>query len=389
MIAPPWITIPPDGYGGTELVIYSLARQLAKMDVEVELFSISKSRIRGVKVNSYYPDEQFEHLYKPLYDASPIPIAHVLFALNAIQQDGKFDIIHDHNGFIGPLALYFATQQPKTPPALHTLHNPQFIIPKSMTKIIPSSLPMWRQFKGAKGLYFVGISKSLIRNAPKELKPRMLPIVHNGIDPEKFPLKTKKRNYFITLGRFSQEKGQHMAAELCEELGFPLDMAGTVASIGSERQLVLELANPLSEYRNYVDFRYYSDKIWPITVKNPRIKYIGNIQGNRKLRFLSNARALLNPIDWEEPFGLTVIEAMACGTPVIAMKRGAMPEIIKHGFNGFLATNKREFRQYINKIDEINPEDCRSTVQERFSSAIMASNYLDRYHEILGTKKRT
>ena len=390
MITPPWLSVPPDGYGGIEVVVDGLTRELTNLGVCVELFSIGKSRIKGIKIHSLYKNEQYSHIHKSLYESSPIVLAHLLFAIDEIVKDGKFDIIHDHNGFLGPALLRLATEIPSLPPVLHTLHGPPFSSPKlSNNHGIPDNRPMWQQLANIKNLYIVGISKTLMREAPPELKRQLLASVHNGIEVKQFRFRAKKQKHFITLARFSREKGQHVAAKLCDELGYSLKMAGTVAGIDSERKLVLELANPLSEYRSYPDFRYYSDNVWPLTVSNPHITYVGNVGGHRKINFIGAAKALLFPIDWEEPFGMAVIEAFACGTPVVAMNRGAMPEIIEHGVNGFLAKSVPEFRKYMQRIEEIDPARCRQTVEELFSTHIMAREYLKRYHQILGYKSRS
>ena len=160
-------------------------------------------------------------------------------------------------------------------------------------------------------------------------------------------------------------------------------MAGTVAGISSNRKLLFELSNPLSAYRKNEEFRYYSDKILPYVLRYPRITYSGNLSGNAKNKFLGEAKALLFPIDWEEPFGMAVIEALACGTPVIAMKRGAMPEIIEHGVNGFLAENEKEFFEYALRADEISTLRCRESVEKYFSAKAMAENYTERYRSII------
>ena len=384
MIAPPWLSVPPTGYGGLEEMLYGLVRGLKKLGVEVELFSIASSRVRGVKINSFFKEEAYQHIHRPIYESSPVAIAQMMFALQSIRVDRKFDIIHDHNGYIGPLALNYFTQISGTPPAIHTLHGPPFSNPKQLKKSgLPDNRNVWKHISRSNRLYIVGISQSLMKDSPPGLRSRILPVVHNGVDVELFPYQPKKQKHFITMARFSTEKGQHIAAKLCDELRYKLEMAGTIAGINSPRQLVLELANPLSDYRGFADFRYYSDRVWPITVKNPRIRYVGNLAGRRKLRFLADAKALLFPIDWEEPFGMAVIEALACGTPVVAMKRGAMPEIIKHGVNGFLASTEAEFKDYMRRTDEIDPQACRQSVEKEFSVPVMAQKYLDRYQSVL------
>jgi glycosyltransferase involved in cell wall biosynthesis len=384
MIAPPWLSVPPTGYGGIEEVLFGLLRGLKKLGVEAELFSIATSKVRGVKVNSFFKEEAYQHIHRPIYESSPITIAHIMYSLQTIRIDRRFDIIHDHNGFIGPLALNYFTQTSGNPPAIHTYHGPPFSSPKQMKKSgLPDNRDFWKHISRNNRLYVVGISQSLMRGSPPALRGRTLPVVYNGIDVDLFPFQPKKQKHFITMARFSAEKGQHVAARICDELGYSLEMAGNIAGINTPRQIVLELANPLSDYRAFADFRYFSDKIWPLTVKNRRIRYVGNLSGRRKLRFLANAKALLFPIDWDEPFGLAVIEALACGTPVVAMRRGSMPEIIEHGVNGWLANTEAELKEYMQRVDEINPEACRRSVEKNFSVPVMAQRYLDRYRSVL------
>ncbi len=384
MIAPPWLTIPPSGYGGIENVIYALVPELIKLGVHVELFATGDSKVRASKKHSLYPAGQYEHIHKPQYDSLPITIAHILNALDYIARDGHFDVIHDHNGFIGPLVFMYTNK--KLPPAVHTLHGPPFTTPDRLQVGKPDNLPMWRELAKADGLYVVGISKALMRSAPRALKAITLPPVHNAMSLRGVPFVVKKSNYFMTLGRFHPDKGQDIAVRVCTELGVKLKMAGTVGDIGNTRQLLLELANPLSKYRSVEDFRYYSDYIFPNLIDN-QITYIGEVEGKRKINLLSKARALLFPIQWDEPFGMVAIEALATGTPVVAMARGALPEIIQHGVNGFLAKNETEFKKYVAIVDQIDPAACRKSVEENFSAPIMAARYIERYVEAMQRSK--
>src|SRR4029078_4544079 len=223
MLAPPWLSIPPKGYGGIELVVEGLVSELVKMGVDVTLFTIGDSSIRGVKRKVYYKDEQYHHIHKPVYESAPVAIAQVAYALNQIRGAG-FDIIHDHNVFVGPLALQWATQLKDMPPALHTLHGPPFSDVDEDDLTTPDNTLMWRQLGASKRLYYVGISKALTRAAPRALKPQILPAVHNAIDVHQFIFESKKKNHFITLARFSREKGEHTAARLADKLGYRLQM---------------------------------------------------------------------------------------------------------------------------------------------------------------------
>lgn len=382
IIAPPWLAMPIKGYGGIELVLQTLVEGLKKNNVEVVIFGNGQRKIRGVETRSLFKREVYDHIHRPLNESVSIPIAHTLFAINEIIADGKFDVIHDNMEFIDPSILAWASTQKNVPPIIHTHHGPPFN--QNETSDMPDAAPYWKQLARQMGkLYIVGISDALVAPAPKELQPRILKTVYNAVDVDAFPFVTDKKNYFCTLARFNREKAQHVAARLCAKKRYRLRMAGTVAGIGSNRKLLLELANPMSPYRSSADFKYYSDKVLPYTLRYPKITFSGNVDGKKKLKFLSEAKALLFPIDWDEPFGMAVIEALACGTPVIAMRRGAMPEIIQHGVNGFLADTEEEFAEYMDRIDEIDPAVCRQSVIDTFSADAMAEEYIKRYQQVI------
>lgn len=388
MIAPPWLALPIKGYGGIELVIEALVRELQRHGVEVELFANGARKMDGVKTHAFYNEEIFRRIDEPYYDA-PLQVmqTHLHYALDIIEKDGNFDIIHDHNPYIGPSIFSLASRIKGIPPVLHTLHGPPFTHDQSGDLNAPQidNRPQF-QFMGLGNLYMTCISRAMACQAPVEIRSHLLPAVHNAIDISDFPFVKDKDSYYITLARFTRDKGQHVAVKFAMKYHKRLRMAGTVAGMGTNRKLLMELSNPLSSYRKNEEFRYYSDKILPHVLRHPRITYTGNISGRKKTKFISRAKALLFPIDWDEPFGMAVIEALACGTPVVAMKRGAMPEIIQHGKNGFLAETEAEFFEYANRVDEINPADCRASVERLFSAERMAKAYIKRYEEVL---KRT
>lgn len=392
IITPPWLHIPSEGYGGVEAVLDNLVKGLVDAGVKVEIFGVGKRNLHGAKVHAVTKTEQFEHILKPMFDFSlPIPTSHVQKSLELIKADGGFDIIHDHNYYVGPSMLAWASRLKEMPPAVHTIHGPPLSTEKTIAAGAPDNRIFWKSIAGDHHCYFVSISDAMRKAMPRELDHNMLPTIHNAIDVKHFPFvgKHDKKNYFITLARFSEEKGQHTAVEICARRGYRLRMAGTVATINSTRRVMLELANPLSKYRNDRDFRYYSDKILPYVLRSPRITYSGGVSGKKKMKFISEAKALLFPITWNEPFGMAVIEALACGTPVIAMNHGAMPEIIEHGVNGFLANDEKEFEEYMERVGEINPADCRRSVEEKFSAEVMAASYIDRYEEVISRAKKS
>ncbi len=384
IIAPPWLALPIKGYGGIELVLEGLIDGLKKLDVAVELFANGAHKMRGVKTHYFYKEELFSKIHDPYYDTIGYVNAHIQYALNKITEDGSFDIIHDHNTLVGPLLFALATQTKGVPPVLHTFHGPPFVRQDDK----PDYYSQLKLLKDMGNMYMVPISEAMARTAPANLHTHLLPAVHNAIQLENFPFKSEKKDYYITLARFSSDKGQHIAVKLAEKHKKRLRMAGTVAGIGSSRKLMFELSNPLSDYRSNSEFRYYSDRILPYVLRSRRITYAGNLSGQKKMKFIAEAKALLFPIEWEEPFGMAVIEALACGTPVVAMKRGAMPEIIEHGVTGFLASDEKEFEEYMLRVDEIDPAACRESVERKFSAKTMAAEYIERYREAIRRSKK-
>lgn len=388
IIATPWLTIPPKGYGGIEAVIDGLVKGLMSQGVDVEIFGVGRRKLHGAKVHPVETEEQFQHIHDPWYKVLPIVGGHVQQALKLIEADGTFDVIHDHNGHIGPQVLSWATRFAHMPPAIHTLHGPPFTTDEDVQNGEPDNRRFWSRINGSHHSYLVGISDTLVQSAPREAKQNILGTVYNAVDVRSFPYVEEKKNYFITLARFNSDKGHHIAAKYCNKFKYRLRMAGTIGDIESPQKLLLEMANPLSKYRQNPEFKYYSDEILSYVVRNPRITYSGNVAGPRKLKFISEAKALLFPIQWEEPFGMAVIEALACGTPVVAMRRGAMPEIIEHGVTGFLADTEEEFAQYMQRVDEIDPADCRMAVKQKFSAEVMALGYIERYKEAIERKQK-
>lgn len=384
IIAPPWLAFPIKGYGGIEVVLEGLVNELVALGVDVEIFGNGARKMNKVKTHALYKTEQYLNIDKPMYESIPILAAHMEFALNKIKDDGGFDIIHDHNGFFGPELLAWATNDPNLPPVVHTIHGPPFSNEQMLAQGLPDNRPFWEQLAKNMGrMYVVSISNALMKPAPEGIRSHILPTVYNAIEVKKFPFVQNKKNYFVTLGRFSRDKGQHIAARICVKKGFHLRMAGAINGISNNNKLLSELANPLSPYRGYNDFRYYSDNIFPYTLRYKKITYSGGLSFVKKVKFLSESKALLFPIDWEEPFGMVVIEALACGTPVVAMNRGAMPEIIEHGVNGFLASDEKEFEEYMDRIDEIDPAACRKSVEDNFSANCMAAAYIERYKQAI------
>ncbi|HEV2412978.1 MAG TPA: glycosyltransferase [Candidatus Saccharimonadales bacterium] len=370
----------PGCYHGIENVVHYLASSLYKAGHHVELFTVGGSTTRVSKKHWYHKEEQYKHIHRPWYEATSVTAPHILYALEVIRRAGDFDIIHDHNSFMGPAML--SSIGDDLPPALHTLHEP-FTDERLLGRGIPDNRLLFKHFKPGSRLHFNVISQKQLDDAPRQLKGLIHGIVHNGVDLDFLPFSSEKEDYFINVGRIARDKGQGLAARVCDELGEKFKMAGTVTpTITTARKLARALADIEHIDLWHEDLAYYAKEILPHTAKN-KIEYLGIVTGEAKQKLFAKAKAYLAPYTWEEPFGMSIIDALASGTPVIAYRRGALPEIIEHGVNGFLADDARELRKYIQRIGEIDPAACRKTVEERFSADRMAEDYARLYREII------
>lgn len=381
IIAPPWLSTYPGCYYGIENVIENLTSTLHQLGHEVVLFGVGDSTTEASRRFWYHQDDQYKHVHRPWYQAVPIISSHILYSLNVIKNHGDFDIIHDHNSFVGPAMMAFAYGN--LPPVLHTLHEP-FTDDRLAARGIPDNHMLFNELKYGQGMYFNGISHSQLSTAPKDLDSRILDIIPNGVDLDDYIYSEKKDDYFVILGRVSPDKGQSTAAKVCKEMKVPLKIAGTIGGdISTVKQLKTELKTPTGRsLRNNPDFTYFAEEVQPHLVKG-RVEYVGTIFGQEKMKLLSKAKAFLAPITWEEPFGIAVVDALACGTPVIAYRRGAFPEIIQHGVNGFLVDNEDEMKEYMQRLDEIDPAACRKSVEDNFSALKMTKRYIELYERVI------
>jgi len=378
IIAPPWLKLYPGCFYGIENVVQNLSAQLTKMGHHVELFTVKGSTTKVDKIHWYHEKEQYPHLLRPYNEMLSIWIAHLLYSINIIREAGDFDVIHDHSSFVGPAVFAYATG---LPPVLHTLHEP-FTDEGKLKAGVPDNRLMFEQFKNIKNLYFSAVSETQKSMAPDELLPR-IKVIHNGINPDEYPFSDKKEDFFLMVASVSALKGQATAAKLCSELGIKLKMAGTIggkiSTAEDMRRHMADRASPMHDDRN---FSYFRDEVAPY-LKEGQIEYIGEISGQVKENLFKKAKAFIFPIDWEEPFGIAIIEALASGTPVLAYKRGAMVEIIQHGRNGFLADTYKDLKEYAQKIDEIDPAFCQLSVEEKFSAEVMTEKFVDLYRDII------
>jgi len=267
----------------------------------------------------------------------------------ALAQAEGFDIIHNHAG-----ELVMAMSHLVKVPMLSTMH----------CLITPDSKIIWDHYQG----YYNTISWAERRQMPRVRGGTFIGVVYNAIDVASFPYQEEKEDFLLFLGRISPEKAPHLAVEAARRAGMRLIMAGKVDDNPKDRSYFQGLVKPLIDGR--------------------RVKYIGEADGRLKRELYRRARCLLMPLCWEEPFGLVMVEAMACGTPVIAFRRGAVAEIVAHGQTGFLVEDVEEMAAAVARLDEISPRRCREHVEENFDAPLMAERYLALYEEILYRERK-
>jgi glycosyltransferase involved in cell wall biosynthesis len=333
--------VPPKKYGGMERVVYWLTEELVNRGHDVTLFASGDSKT-SAKLSSVFPRALREMKMDSVYGLNPIVVNHIG---TAYQRQHEFDIIHDHTIYRSlPVA-----QLSKTPVVM-TIHD-------AFTREVK------RVYEAHKRPYIVSISNSQKRPAPNL---NYIGTVYHGLNMQAYPFRKVNDGYLLFVGRFSPEKAPHIAIEIAQSLNIPLVIA---AKYDPER-----------------DFTYFKAYIEP-KLSDPLIQWVGEVDEEERNKLMSRALCLLYPITWREPFGLTVIESMACGCPVVAFNHGSMPEIIEHGKTGFVVEDSEEMMESIQNIGSIDREYCRQTALSRFSHIRMTDEYEKIYYEILEKKE--
>ncbi len=348
-IAPPWIPIPPPGYGGTELVIYNICKGLVANGHDVTLFATK---------NSQSPNELDYVFEKSLTEmdidwTSGLPP--LLHYHQAFKRASEFDMVHAHVSSGTDLTVFPFVSDciQKGIPALITLHGHWPYDRVSYTD------PYYLKFYGD-DLAAINISQAMSKRMPKEL--RNAGVAYNSLDVSTLKYRAKPGKYLTWLGKIVPDKGLHEAILAAKEVKEQFVFGGVVEKSDKNSR------------------EYFATKVKPL-IDDKQIIYLGPQSVRQKAKLMSNAKAFLNPINWEEPFGMVMIESMACGTPVISYNRGAAPELIKNGKTGFLVKNRREIVRAITKIDQIKRKDCRDHVEEKFSPIAAAKSHIEIYEK--------
>ena len=328
MLAPPWITVPPPGYGGVESVVTVLTEALVRRGHEVTLFCAPGSQSSATVwplLDACHPDE----IQRALFESD-----HVARAFAAIDADQNFDVVHDHCGFTA-----VAMADRLDTPIVHTLHGP-----------FTEATQAFYAHHGHK-VSLVGISHAQLASAPVGCGP--VEMIRNPIDLDAWPVQQHTEDYLLWIGRFSEEKGPHRAITAAKAAGVPLVLAGVIQP-GQQAFFDAEIAP-------HID--------------GSQIRFIGEVSGAAKRSAFAHARALLMPIRWDEPFGMVMVEALASCTPVIAFDEGAASELVINGQTGFLVADEAAMAAAVGRLDEIDPRDCRAWVAEHCDADVVAEAY--------------
>jgi glycosyltransferase involved in cell wall biosynthesis len=329
LIAPPWFPVPPPGYGGVELVVGQLADHLTCRGHDVTLFACAGSGTSARVVS-------------PLLDA-PDPAlvgnewldAHHAITSYLEIQDDRYDVVHDHSGIAGPAIGALLRGRP---PVVHTLHGPWNELARHYYSVV------------ARHVHLVAISET---QRAANLDVRYAGVVYNGIELDRYPFRETKDDFLVYIGRANPDKGPTVAIEVARRAGLPLAM-------------IVKKHEPFER-------TYWDEIVAPLL--HDEVEVYEDVSHDRKTDLLSRARAMVFPIQWPEPFGLVMVEAMACGTPVVARPAGAAVELVADGVTGHLRSSLEDLVDAVGRAGECPPAACRDRVARRFSAEAMVRGY--------------
>ena len=338
-VAPLWESVPPKLYGGTERIVSYLTEALVQLGHDVTLFasgdSITAARLEPICSHALRLSTGIFNRDAPM----------TMLVEQALGRPGNFDIIHSHLDFLG-----FPVARRNPVPTVTTFHG---------RLDLPELTPVFHEYAE---MPIVSISDA-------QRKPvswaNWQATVYHGLPRDLYEFHPQHAGYLAYLGRIAPEKRPDQAIEIAKRVGIPLRIAAKVDPIDRE---------------------YYHSEIEPL-LSHPLVDYIGEITDIEKNEFLGNAVALVCPYDWPEPFGLVLIEALACGTPVVAYHRGSIPEIIEDGTTGFVCEDLNEMTAAVHRIQEIDRRNCRRNFDQKFTVERMAQDYLRVYQRLVGKSR--
>ena len=337
-VAPLYESVPPKYYGGTERVVSYLTEELVRQGHDVTLFASGDSETKAHLVAACRRSLRMDkHCVDRLAH-------HMLMLENVVQRAAEFDIVHFHTDY-----LHFPLSRREQITHVTTLHG---------RLDLPDLVPLYQEFRE---MPVISIS-----NGQREPLPwaNWQATVYHGLPADMYQFRDKTGTYLAFLGRVSPEKRVDRAIEIAKQVGIPLKLAAKV---------------------DRVDKDYFETVVEPLL--RPFVEFVGEIGEGEKEEFLSNAYALLFPIDWPEPFGLVIIEAMACGTPVIAYCGGAVPEVMEEGHTGFIVEGLEDAVDAVRRVPELSRKRCREVFDHRFTAERMAHDYLQVYERLINPRQ--
>lgn len=337
-IAPLYESVPPRGYGGTERVVHWLTEELVARGVEVTLFASDDSDTTATLASGC------DQALRPAGRLREGPAWHIVMVEQVLKRASQFDVIHSHIDY-----LPFPQFRRLALPTVTTMHG---------RLDLPELVPVFNEFREQPV-----VSISLDQRKPL-LMANWVGNVYHGLPAIQYSFVDEPEDYLVFVGRICPEKRVDRAIEIAARAGLKLKVAAKV--------------DPLD--------RDYFEKSIEHLLKSPWVEYVGEVGEADKAALIGKARALLFPIDWPEPFGLVMIEAMACGTPVIAFSHGSVPEIIDHGQNGFICGDIDEAVAAVGRLPEISRQECRRIFEQRFTAERMARDYLRIYERIIAER---
>jgi glycosyltransferase involved in cell wall biosynthesis len=334
IVAPPWLSVPPQDYGGTEQVVDQLARGLAAAGHEVELFATGDSTCPVRR----------RHVFEEPVGTNRDVLAELAQIEAAYDAFRDVDLIHDHT-LLGPL---WASTRPPGPLVVTTAHG---ALTESLAELYQ---------RASACVSIVAISRHQASCAPEV---PVAAVIHHGVDVQDVPVGRGDGGYLAFLGRMSPDKGVHRAIRIARRAGRRLLIAA-------------KMWEP-------TEYRYFEEQVEPLLGDD--VEYLGQLRRADKFALLGGAEALLNPIRWAEPFGLVMVEALAAGTPVVSYREGAAPEIVDHGVTGFVCDDEDDMVACLSTVGELDRSRCRRVAEARFSTDRMIDDHLALYGRLLGT----
>lgn len=330
-LAPPWTPVPPELYGGIELVVDRLCRGLVAAGHEVVLFTTGDSTC-PVERRWTLTESEGQRIGMAVPE-----LRHVMAAYDALDD---CDVVHDHTVFGPVYAERFPGRKVVT-----TIHGPFNEELADLYGRIAHRVPI------------IAVSEAQRRPAPQIPIAR---VIHHGIDADEFPFGAGDGGYVLYLGRMAADKGAHRAVRIARKAGVPILLAGKM--------------------REPWELAYFESEVAPLLGDDAR--YLGEVPHHEKVSLLAGARAVLFPIRWNEPFGLVMIEALACGTPVLAFPEGAAPEVVEDGRTGFLCEDDRAMVEALDEVGRIDRADCRAAVEGYFSTSRMVAEHVELFESL-------